>query len=713
MKNKLINFLNIRVGFISLLLAGYWVKTIFVVYADFNVKFSDPYQQFIMWTSPIGMTLIILSLGFYLSKPIVSYLTMFVLDIILTSLLYSNVIYTRQFNDFITFNTIISSSKVSKGLGMSAFSLMSWTDIFVFLDLVIIAGLFLTKKLKIDPKNYGISKSFAVTSLGVFFLGLNMTLTETARPRLLLNTFDRSYGVKYLGVNTFLAYDALKTTRTNTIKANSTSDEINQILSFTQNNYAHPNPNLYGIAKGKNVFVIHLESFQQFLINLKVDGVEVTPFLNSLVKEQNTTSFDNFFHQVGLGRTSDAETMLETGTFGLNNGSVFTSLGSDNTFQAAPAILGQQQGYSSAVFHGNSGSFWNRNDVYKNFGYNYFFDSNYYSADKENSIGYGLKDKLLFAESIKYLEQMQQPFYVKYLTVTNHVPYPLDAADTDFLTNPTENETVNKYLITAHYLDQALGEFFTYLKKVGLYDKSLFVFYGDHYGLTDAENQVAAQLIGKDTTNWDNFQIAQMQRVPLIIHGAGMPTGVNHTYGGEIDILPTLEHLLGINNQNYVQFGSDLFSSAHRSTVIFRNGNFVSPTYTVLKNSDDQNVIYQTTTGQVATDLTDKQKQEVEAQINYTKQSLAYSDDLNNKNLLKLYTPAGFTPVNPAEYSYLNQMTQLQKFHNQLGVNSTSVFSQNNNQTTTGLYETNAPEVKGNQAYLTQVPATAYSNENQ
>ncbi len=94
--------------------------------------------------------------------------------------------------------------------------------------------------------------------------------------------------------------------------------------------------------------MIHLESFQQFLINMKVQGQEVTPFLNQLYQNKATISFDNFFHEVGQGKTSDAENMLETGTFGLPQGSLFTQLGSDNTFEAAPAVLGQK-GYTTAV----------------------------------------------------------------------------------------------------------------------------------------------------------------------------------------------------------------------------------------------------------------------------------------------------------------------------------------------------------------------------
>ena len=184
---------------------------------------------------------------------------------------------------------------------------------------------------------------------------------------------------------------------------------------------------------------------------MKVNGQEVTPFLNSLYKSKETYAFDNFFHQVGQGKTSDAENLLETSTFGLSQGSLFATLGSDNTFEAAPAILNQRAGYTSAVFHGNVASFWNRNNVYKNMGYQYFFDASYYDTSGDKSTGYGLKDKLLFKDSIKYLENLQQPFYVKYITVTNHFPFDLDSEDTDpnFTAPDTGSTTVDNYFVTS------------------------------------------------------------------------------------------------------------------------------------------------------------------------------------------------------------------------------------------------------------------------
>ncbi|MBO7941735.1 glycerol phosphate lipoteichoic acid synthase, partial [Streptomyces sp. S9] len=72
-----------------------------------------------------------------------------------------------------------------------------------------------------------------------------------------------------------------------------------------------------GVAKGKNVIIIHLESLQQFVINQKWKGKEITPNINKFYNDKNTLAYDNFFNQVGQGKTADAEMMLENSLFGL------------------------------------------------------------------------------------------------------------------------------------------------------------------------------------------------------------------------------------------------------------------------------------------------------------------------------------------------------------------------------------------------------------
>ena len=703
-------FLNTRWGFFSLLVFLFWLKTILVYFIDFHLGVKGIYQYFVLLVNPLATTLLLLGIALYIKRTIPSYIFMGLIYIANTALLMFNVIYYREFTDFMTINTIFGYSTVSQGLSGSSFALLKPQDIIIVADIVIVALGFITGFLHLDKRPIPRVQALALTSFSLFCLVLNITLGEISRPQLLSRTFDRNYLVKYLGIDTYMVYDGLKTARNSQVRNKAGSSDLNNIINFTRNHYAEPNSKMYGIAKGRNVIVIHLESFQQFLINYKLNDKEVTPFLNSLYNSKETYSFANFFNQVGQGKTSDAENMLETSTHGLSQGSLFSILGTDNTFEGASAILGQSQGYTSAVFHGNSGSFWNRNNVYKNLGYNYFFDSSYYNTDTNNLTEYGLKDKLLFHDSVKYLERLQQPFYAKFVTVSNHFPFALDDQNTSFDKANTSDASINNYFVTAHYLDQAVQEFFEYLKKSGLYDNSIIVLYGDHYGISDTRNLKLASLLGKSSSTWSDFDNTQMQRVPFMIHIPGTKDGgVQTQYGGEIDVLPTLLHLLGIDSRDYIQFGTDLFSSKHDQVVAFRNEDFITPKYTVVGNT-----IYQNSTGKILTHPSQKVKDEIKKDREKVNTELSLSDTLNNKNLLRFYIPTGFTPVDPKKYNYTNQYGQILKIQEDLGKKSTSLWSKNGNKTTIDDYSSDAPELTTtdqNEANVSSVKNTLKSNK--
>lgn len=676
----------------------FWMKTIIAYYADFSLGVEGTIQYFILWINPIATTLLFFGLSLYIKKPKPALAILLIIDILNTLLLYLNIIFYREFTDFITVKSVLGFSKVSQGLSGSSFSLMKPHDVIYWLDIAVFIGLLVwlkVKKIPIKSQPVGKPMAIAVTCLSGLIFSENLALSEANRPQLLQRTFDRSYIVKYLGIDAYTIYDGIKTGMTSSVRAHASSNGIDEVLDYTKKHYAEPNPETFGIAKGKNVIVLHLESFQQFLINMKVDGQEVTPFLNSIFQNQATISFDNFFHEVGQGKTSDAENMLETGTFGLPQGSLFTELGSDNVFQAAPAILGQKQGYTSAVFHGNVASFWNRDHVYKNLGYDNFFDRSYFDESDE-TLGYGILDKDLFRESAQYLEHLQQPFYTKFLSVTNHTPYYTDDKNFDFPSLNTGNSTVDNYVRTAHYLDQSLEQFFTYLKKSGIYQNSIFVIYGDHFGISNTDNKDLASALGKDPDTWDEFDNAQMQRVPLMIHMPGYTKGsVNHEYGGEIDVLPTLLHLLGIDDKDYLHFGTDLLSPQHDQVVAFRNGNFVTPKYTILGGK-----AYNNQTGEIIDTKAARIDEEISKDQEKVKTALSLSDKLNQENLLRFYVPNGFETIDPKKYDYKNEAERNEAIEKQKGEHSTSVFSKNGNKTTTNLYpvtRTDVEQQKNNQ----------------
>jgi len=687
MFKQLRQHLNTRMGFFWLLIIGFWAKTIFAYLAEFSLGVTDILQVLLMLVNPLAITVFLFGLALFIRKTGFYYYLLLLIDALDTVLLYANVIYYREFTDFMTVSTITGYSKVSQGLTGSSLALVNWYDWLYWIDIVIILVLFIFHRIKHDERPIRKRKAFAYLSVALAGFGLNLTLAEANRPQLLTRTFDNNYIVKYLGLDAFTVYDGIKDERTHHQRASAKKSELDTVHDFTKSHYAAPNSQMYGLAKGKNVIVIHLESFQQFLIDKKINGKEVTPFLNQLYHSQSTYAFKNFFHQVGQGKTSDAENMLETSTYGLATGSLFAQLGSDNTFQAAPAILKQRRKYSSAVFHGNVASFWNRNNTYKSMGYQYFFDASYFDTTGDKSTGYGLKDKLLFKNSIQYLQRLQQPFYVKYITVTNHFPYTMDKEDTTFKTTDTSDSAINGYFQTAHYLDQSIKEFYAYLEKSGLLKNSMIVLYGDHYGLSNSENPTLAPILGKTASDWTSYDNAQLQRVPFMVNLPGTKGGkVESTYGGEIDVLPTLLHLLGISSKRYIQFGTDLFSKQHDQVVAFRNRDFVTPKYTVLSGN-----VYSNATGEQL-EPTEAVQKAVDRDQKKVSQELSLSDSLNSKNLLRFYTPKDFKAVTASDYNYADGLQKEIKIEQTLKQASTSLYDKHGHRSTTSLYKTDAPE---------------------
>ena len=694
--NSILNFMSTRLGFVLTLLLLYWFKTMWAYSVDFNLDIQGPYQIFLAVINPLPISLLFIGLALYIKRTKLFYSLAFGIYLLLFIWLISNSIYYREFTDFVTVNTMLASSKVSAGLGAAALELFRPWDVIYILDFPILAFFFFKKWIRMDNRPFNKRASFAVTSLSAMLFSANLFLAEIDRPELLTRGFSNYYVVRALGLPAFLGYSANQTYAANKERSKASEADLKPVEEYIQQHYAKPNPEYFGMAKGRNIIYIHLESFQQFLIDykLKVDDkeYEVTPFLNSLYHSKETFAFSNVFNQVKAGKTSDAETMIETGLFGLNQGSFMVNYGGTNTQQAAPFILSKNGYNSSAVFHGNAGSFWNRNTAYKQWGYNYFFDASYFTKqNSSNSFQYGLNDKYMLKDSIKYLERLQQPFYTKFITVSNHYPYTtsLSGDDLGFPLAKTQDETINGYFATANYLDSSIKAFFDYLKESGLYKNSIIVLYGDHYGISNSRNPALAPLLGKNSETWSSYDNAMLQRVPYMVVIPGMDKGgIIDTYGGEIDMLPTLEHLLGIESNKFLQVGQDMLSPDHDQIVAFRSANyFVTPEYTSYSGRT-----YYTKTGEEITNPDEKTKEELDKIREAANLQLKISDSIQTGDLLRFFKGNDLGKVNPEDYSYTNSFKALKKIEKEKGDKSTSLYNQRGSQSTVDLFK--APTYK-------------------
>ncbi|MGG1399273.1 LTA synthase family protein [Bacillus salipaludis] len=627
---------NNHITFFAIAVVLFWIKTYAAYQIEFKLGIDNNLQKFLLFINPLSSALLFFGIALLFKRHVK--LVMIIINFLLSFLLYANIAYYRFFNDFITIPVIMQTKTNAGQLGDSAVSLMSPLDIFYFSDFIILIILALTvfKKVTIQTrKSFKIVLLFSIT---VFLF--NLGLAEKDRPQLLSRSFDRNYLVKYLGAYNFTIYDMIQNIKSSSQRALADSSDITDVENYRKANYAKPNPKYFGKAKGMNVIYVSLESFQNFMIDYKMpNGQEVTPFLNSLAHDGKTFYFDNFYHQTGQGKTSDAEFLMENSLYPMSQGAVFVNK-AQNTYQASPAIL-KGLGYNSAVFHGNYKTFWNRNVMYKALGYDQFFDAEYYDMSDGNTKNYGMKDKPFFKESMPMLESLKQPFYTKFISLSNHFPFEMDPQDTDFPAGDYGDTVVNQYFQSAHYMDQALEQFFTDLKKDGLYDKTVIVLYGDHYGISENHNEAMAKVLGVDKIT--PALNAKLQEVPLYIHVPGVKGGVQHQYGGEVDVRPTLLHLLGVDTKDYMEFGSDLLSKDHRNWALFRNGDYVSPK--VIQVSDK---CYSTNTEELLAD--NSLCKDIDEKV---KTELQMSDEVVYKDLLRFYKPEGYKPINPDDYEYL------------------------------------------------------------
>ena len=340
-----------------------------------------------------------------------------------------------------------------------------------------------------------------------------------------------------------------------------------------RNNYiteVDPDNPYYGIAKGRNVFVIQVEALQDFVIGAEHKGDVITPFMNSLI-ENDSLYFENYYYQIGGGNTSDAEFAVNNSLYPRDDAAAYVEY-PDNDYYGLPWLL-KDAGYSTAVaFHGYEADFWNREEAYVKQGFDDFVSVEDFTARDDFSkselwamAGGGLSDRGLFKQSLNIIKEYKEPFYSFMVTLSSHSPFGIPLADRRVDVDNKSPDLYTLYLQSISYFDKTLEEFFDELKLAGLYDNSIFVIYGDHFGITNNDAAMRAKVEATIGRPYDMFE---RYSVPLIIHIPGIDKAETFdTVGGHVDVLPTLLCLLGMENDKAVMFGHNLLDKDYEGVA--------------------------------------------------------------------------------------------------------------------------------------------------
>ncbi|WP_127496128.1 LTA synthase family protein [Paenibacillus glycanilyticus] len=532
------------------------------------VVFGGPNWTTLLKEVPFALIVFCLIEWFATKRKLVYYLSA---NLLMTGILFAVLMYYKYYGVIVTYSALNQVNQVT-AVSNSVFSLMDPYYLLVFIDIVVM-GYYLIRRRKGQywkaASQKRVSRSVLATLFGV---SLALCLFNILPNRASMNEIVKA---EQMGILNYEAYTILSNKKQELINPSEITqakiDEIKQIQKPAS-------PKLGNAASGKNLIIIQMESFQNFLIHLKIDGQEITPNMNKLANE--SYYFNNFYQGVGQGNTSDAEFVVNTSYYIPPNGAA-TQVYPKKELPSLPRLM-QQHGYDTATFHTNVVEFWNRSELYKALGFNRYYDKEFFGD--EDSVFFAASDEVLYAKTAAELEKMDQgdkPFYAQVISMSSHHPFTIPERKYKMeLPKRYENTFVGDYIRAQNYADYALGLFIDDLKQRGIWDNSVIVLYGDHlglpiYSLDRDDKELMKEIYGHD------YGSADMINIPLIISASGITEPkVFSQLGGQVDILPTVANLLGFPLDDQIHFGQDILNNTSVNLLPQRyylpTGSFVS-----------------------------------------------------------------------------------------------------------------------------------------
>ena len=340
---------------------------------------------------------------------------------------------------------------------------------------------------------------------------------------------------------------------------------LDEIYTYI-NNAAPTNKNEYtGYFEGKNLIFILAEGFNSIAVNK-----ELTPTLYKLTN--SGFIFNNFYSPVFLSTTG--------GEFQATTGLIPSQTTLNLWKEQSPTIsyaLGNSfsdNGYNARAFHDWTYTYYSREKTMKTLGYSEYI-----------GIGNGLEKKIdskwlpsdldmIKATTENYINDEQYVTY--YITVSGHAPYNFGGGNStalrhkELVENLEYNTEVKAYLAAQIELDKALEELLEQLESNGTLDNTVIALVGDHYPYVLSMDSI------NSISKYERDGIVEVNRSNFIIWNSQMEEKIKvDKVGSQIDVLPTLLNLFGIEYDSRLIIGKDILSS-QEGIAIFSNRSWVS-----------------------------------------------------------------------------------------------------------------------------------------
>ena len=593
----------------------------------------------------------------YFFKPKNRFKYYFTWSIILTLVCFINSIYYTNYVSFTSFSLLATSLQlagVSDALGtiMEIKDFVYWWAplMLIFAHRKLLKSGYYSKVKTAEKVRISVLKCLVAAAIvaGAFI----STLTGTDLSRL-YKQWNREYVVMKFGIYVYQSNDLIASLKPQISPLFGYDTAAKEFREYYEEYPQDSEDNEYtDILKGKNIIVIHAESFQNFVMDTEINGVELAPNMKKLASEG--IYFSNFYSQESVGTSSDSEFTYSTSLLPASSGTVFVSYW-DRYYPSIQKYL-SNDGYYVFSMHANKGNMWNREVMHKQLGYDRFYN---YTKDYDidETIGLGLSDKSFFRQSVQKIKKINKKYdkyYGLLIMLTNHTPFegledttdldltytykttdPETGEETEVVNNYLKDTTLGKYFTTVHYADQAIGELVDNLDKEGLLDDTVLVIYGDHdakikrseYDYYYNYNPETDSKYSSDDPRYDEFTKYEYElnrKVPFIIwtKDKDLQKKINKkvtTVTGMYDVLPTLGNMLGIDTP--YALGHDVFSTDDHF-VVFPNGNWI--TDKMYYDSQNDEAIMLDEDAVIGKDYIEKYSQRAEKEISVSNDTIVH-----------------------------------------------------------------------------------------
>ena len=316
--------------------------------------------------------------------------------------------------------------------------------------------------------------------------------------------------------------------------------------------------------KRSNLLIVFAESLESWVLEKKVDGKEITPCLNRLLKEKSTLYAPNVLTQVKGGRSIDAQLMICSGLLPLMSGT-YSSLYYDNTFYTLQKAMRGLKHSRSYLLTIDKVSTWNQGAVARSFGTDTIISYHDFKMTEAFGTHKRIGDASFFQQCREKIERGEvwkpgESVYMQFVTYSGHAPFKLPEHLRTITFPASIPEKAADYMTTAHYTDKAIGDFVAYLKTLPQYKETIVVIVGDHEGLASYRQE----LVGNPACRG---LVSDKQLTPFIVLNS--PVGMRYDkFMGQIDIYPTLLNLMQLDAYRWHGLGQSILDPRKQGVAV-------------------------------------------------------------------------------------------------------------------------------------------------